>query len=60
MVCTMVCIYVLLLDNNKYYVGKTSKDVNTRFKEHLEETTSSTWTSLYKPIKIVETFERYI
>jgi cellular nucleic acid-binding protein len=47
-------IYVLKLENNKYYVGKTSKPVNERYDEHLNGK-GSEWTKLYKPIKIKET-----
>jgi len=45
-------IYVLQLENGKYYVGK-SKDVIKRFEEH-KSGSGSAWTGKYKPIKIVE------
>lgn len=47
-------IYVLQLENKKYYIGKTNKNVNTRFQEHLKNPVA--WTKIYKPIKIIETF----
>jgi cellular nucleic acid-binding protein len=49
-------IYVLELLNNKYYVGKTLKNVPNRFNEHATGI-GSEWTKLYKPIKIIEQFE---
>lgn len=49
-------IYALELDSSKYYIGKTSRDVSTRFKEHKTENTSE-WTSFYKPIKIIEQYQ---
>jgi predicted GIY-YIG superfamily endonuclease len=45
-------LYVLQLENGKYYVGK-SKDVIKRFEQH-KTGSGSIWTSKYKPIKIVE------
>ena len=49
-------IYVLKLQNKKYYVGKTQKDVNIRFQEHLSGN-GSEFTKLYKPIKILEIYK---
>lgn len=46
----MVCIYILKLQNDKYYVGKTNK-LNLRVNEHFEGD-GSAWTKLYKPIEI--------
>ncbi len=45
-------IYILKLQDNNYYVGKT-KDVHKRFQEHISGNGSS-WTKKYKPIKIVK------
>ena len=45
-------LYVLQLENGKYYVGK-SKDIIKRFEEH-KSGSGSAWTGKYKPIKIVE------
>lgn len=47
----MIC-YVLKCDKNMYYVGKTNRDLNTRFNEHLVNSTCS-FTSKYKPISIL-------
>ena len=46
-------IYVLLCESNKYYVGKTTKDVTVRFSEH-QSGKGSEWTRKYPPVKIVE------
>ena len=48
----MVFIYVLQLENNKYYVGKTVNPafrLNAHFNSH-----GSSWTQKYKPIKVLE------
>lgn len=45
-------LYVLQLQGGKYYVGKTS-DMNRRYEEH-KKGTGSSWTSKYKPVKILE------
>jgi predicted GIY-YIG superfamily endonuclease len=47
----MESLYVLQLENNKWYVGKTN-DVVTRFKQH-QDGKGSAWTKLYKPLRIV-------
>lgn len=44
-------IYVLLLENEKYYVGR-SKDVERRFREH--KRSENEWLKVNKPIRIVE------
>ena len=46
----MVFIYVLQLEDNKYYVGKTNNPV-IRLTNHFE-LTGSAWTKKYKPIQI--------
>ena len=51
----MATIYALLLTAGKYYVGKTTRDINIRFQEHMEGN-GSEWTSLYKPQSIIETY----
>ena len=49
-------IYALELDSSKYYIGKTSRDVSTRFEEHKTEN-GSEWSSTYKPVKIIEQYQ---
>ena len=50
-------LYALLLENDKYYVGLTARrDVRKRFNEHLTGT-GAKWTSLHKPIEIIEVRE---
>ena len=48
-----ILIYVLLLNDNCYYIGKTTKNVEERFNEHVKG--SAAWTTLHTPIKIIET-----
>ena len=48
-------IYALELESSKYYIGKTSRDVSIRFEEHKNEN-GSEWTSMYKPVKIIEQY----
>jgi len=43
-------IYILKLENNKYYVGKTD-DLEKRKEAHMNGTASS-WTKKYKPISV--------
>ncbi len=48
-------IYVILCENDKYYVGKTG-DVSRRWKEHVLGVGSS-WTRIHKPVKIISAIE---
>jgi len=49
-------IYVLKLLQDKYYIGKTYKDINQRFTQHYKGI-GAEWTKLYKPIKMIEFFQ---
>ena len=49
----MTIVYVLQLTSNKYYIGKTDKNMQARFQEHLDGI-GSEFTSKYKPTTIVE------
>ena len=45
-------IYVLHLEDNNFYVGKTIRNVHTRIKEHLDNGyMTSRWTKQYKPLR---------
>lgn len=46
-----IFIYILKLENNKFYVGQTI-DIENRFKCHLKGLQSSEWTRLHKPLEI--------
>ena len=48
-------IYVLLLKDERYYIGK-SNNVKNRFQQHLNGY-GSAWTKKYKPIKLIKTIE---
>ncbi len=48
----MEMLYVLLLENDKYYVGKTT-NVQFRFAQHVTGS-GSAWTLKHKPIGIIE------
>ena len=48
----MLFIYVMQLQNDKYYIGKTSNP-HFRFDNHFAHN-GSEWTKLHKPIKILE------
>lgn len=50
----MATIYVLLLENDKYYIGKTT-NLKKRILDH-ELGNGSSWTKKYKMIKLVESF----
>jgi len=45
-------VYVLELENNKYYVGYKDKGI-IRAENHFTQGGSSAWTRLHKPIKII-------
>ena len=47
----MVQIYVLSLEDNKYYIGK-SVDAQVRFDQHLAGD-GATWTAMYKPLDVL-------
>jgi predicted GIY-YIG superfamily endonuclease len=47
-------LYVLRLEENKYYIGITT-DIKRRLEEHLKHPSKgSKWTRKYKPIKIIQ------
>jgi predicted GIY-YIG superfamily endonuclease len=49
-------VYAIELESNKYYIGRTSRDVSIRFEEHKNDC-GSQWTAFYKPIKIIEHYQ---
>lgn len=53
--CKNIMIYVLELENCKYYVGYSLLHTH-RIQQHFEGNGSS-WTKLHKPIRIVELIE---
>jgi hypothetical protein len=48
----MLYIYILKLESNKYYIGKTSNP-QFRLEEHFDGS-ASVWTHKYKPVKLIE------
>ncbi|WP_405351582.1 GIY-YIG nuclease family protein [Nonlabens sp. Asnod3-H03] len=52
----MIKIYVLRLENEKYYVGQTT-NVEERFKSHKKGKLSSDWTKLNNPIDVIDVIE---
>jgi hypothetical protein len=48
----MVYIYILQLEQNKYYIGKTDNP-DYRLNNHFNSN-GSEWTKLYKPIKVLQ------
>ena len=54
-----VAIYILELEENKYYIGrskkKTDAGIHNRIKQHFNQrSTAAAWCKKYQPIKIVE------
>ena len=43
-------LYVLKLENNKYYVGITSKSPDSRYAQHVNGFAGAAWTRKHKPI----------
>ena len=48
-------LYVLLLEQHKFYIGITSKTPEERFREHKNGFLAARWTKKYAPIKIIDT-----
>lgn len=46
-------LYILKLEDSKYYVGITSKTPKVRMHEHLNGVRAAYWTSKHKPIEII-------
>ena len=49
-------VYVLSLEQNKWYVGLTDTDISERIEDHMTNH-SAQWVKKYKPIKMVEYFK---
>jgi len=49
----MVFIYILELENKKYYVGKTTNP-DFRLEQHFNSSNGSQWTKKYKPKNVLE------
>ena len=50
----MSCIYALKLSHNKWYIGKTEKDINRRKYEHEHNIHSNKFVQKYAPIISIE------
>lgn len=48
-------LYVLKLEDDKWYVGITSRTVKERFDEHKAGFASAAWTREHKPVEIFDT-----
>ena len=48
-------LYVLRLQDGKYYVGITSKTAEIRMQEHLNGVRVAYWTAKHKPLEIIHT-----
>lgn len=48
-------IYVLKLEDEKYYVGKTS-NISNRFTQHIDGS-GAAWTKKYKPIEMIASYD---
>lgn len=48
-------LYVLKLEQGKYYVGITTKTPELRMKEHIDGIRAAYWTQKYKPIELFYT-----
>jgi len=47
-------LYVLKLQQGKYYVGITTKTPEIRMQEHKDGVRGASWTQRYKPLKIID------
>lgn len=50
----MPTVYILLCEQNRYYVGKTERPLRDRVTEHFNRY-GSEWTKMYRPIAVIET-----
>lgn len=48
-------LYVLRLEQNKFYIGITSKTPEERLTQHKNDYFAAEWTKMYKPEKIEQT-----
>lgn len=49
-------IYILKLENNKYYIGRTEKNPEFRIQQHIDGN-GSAWTEKYKTLEIIDIIE---
>ena len=47
-------LYVLKLEEGKYYVGITSQTPEIRMREHINHVRAAYWTMKYKPLELIE------
>lgn len=47
-------LYILKCEEDKYYIGVTSKTPELRMQEHIKGIRPAKWTMKYKPIKLVD------
>jgi len=47
-------LYVLQLEQGKYYIGVTASTPERRFKQHLSGFAGARWTRKYKPLEIID------
>lgn len=45
-------LYILKLEQDKWYVGITSKSPEERFQEHIHSKRAAYWTMKYKPLEV--------
>lgn len=50
-------VYILELVENKFYVGKTERNVYERLREHCFSGNGSLWCKKYTPLKLFETVD---
>lgn len=50
-------LYVLKLEQGKYYVGITSKSPEIRYQQHLNNFMAAQWTKRYRPIELFDTHD---
>lgn len=50
-------VYILELEQNKYYVGHTKEPDLKRILDHGNTKQSAQWTKVYKPIRVIKTVE---
>ncbi|GBB83150.1 hypothetical protein RclHR1_00010032 [Rhizophagus clarus] len=52
----MFTVYILKCNDEKYYVGKTTGEINDRYLQHCSGY-GAEWTRIYRPVKIFDSFQ---
>ena len=49
----MITVYILKLEDNKYYIGRTTRNVYERVLDH-SKGEAGYWTKIHKPVELID------